>query len=259
MDFDTFWRRMRQSRTAADRGLVICRQIPSSHELARRAAREYSAEGNLAPASDFLAWHQTAGRGRYERRWASPAGAGVYVSMVRRLRREQIQALPMTVSSALATALREQAGVPCRVKWPNDLIVGNRKLGGILIDVVTSGDVDPIAVVSFGVNHGQISAFGEACAVSVSEQGSSLALDELATILMNRVDDDLRRVSNVSEVVTTYRGLSIHCLGDELECQLEGGSKDRTRGIFLGIDDQGLLRLEVAGKERRLSAGRLIG
>ena len=259
MDFDTFWRRVRRSRIAEERGLVISRRIPSSHELARRAAREYHAEGNTVPASDFLAWHQTAGQGRHGRHWSSPAGGGVYASMVRRLRASQVRALPMTVPTALVEALREEAGIECRVKWPNDLMIQGKKLGGVLIDVVGSGDGDPIAVVSFGINHGAVSRFDESRAISVSELGSGITLDVLASSLMDRVDRGLRTVSDVSEILPVYRDLSVHSPGDPLECRLEDGQGSITRGTFVGIDGQGLLRLKVGDTEHRLSAGRLVG
>ncbi len=279
MDFDTFWRRLRRTRTAEDRGLVILHRIASSHDLARRAAKEYQAEGHQAPSSDFLAWQQTAGKGRHGRPWRSPAGAGVYASMVRQLSTSQARALPLTVPTALATALREDAGVDCGVKWPNDLMVEGKKIGGILIDVVTSGSADPIAVVSFGVNHGASALFKESRAISVAERGSPLSLDELAALLLDRVDCALREIEGVADVLAAYRELSIHQPGDELACRLdqgapggsgddsgERGSEDRrgdgsaqvTRGMFLGIDDDGLLRLEVDGAERRLSTGRLL-
>ena len=263
MDFDTFWRRLRRTRTAEDRGLVILNRITSSHDLARRAAKEYQAEGNQAPSSDFLAWQQTAGKGRQGRPWQSPAGAGVYASMVRQLKTSQARALPLTVPTVLATALREDANVDCRVKWPNDLVVGGKKIGGILIDVVTSGSTgDPIAVVSFGVNHGASALFEESRAISVAEGGSSLALDELAVLLLDRVDSALREVDAVEDVLSAYRALSVHQPGDELACRLgEGAGEDSdeiTRGAFLGIDNDGLLRLEVDGVERRVSTGRLL-
>ncbi len=258
MDFDTFWRRLRRTRTAEDRGLVILNRISSSHELARRAAKEYQAEGNQVPSSDFLAWQQTAGRGRHGRKWQSPAGAGVYASMVRQLDPSQVQALPVTVPTVLATVLREEAGVVCRVKWPNDLMVDGKKIGGILIDVVTSSPGDPIAVVSFGVNHGDPTLFDEPRAISLAQQGNPLTLDQLAVVLLDGVDAGLREVAGVSDVLTAYRELSTHRPGDELRCRLEEGSEHITAGIFLGIDDSGFLRLEVDGAERRVSAGRLL-
>lgn len=203
----------------------------------------------------------------------------MYASMVRQLSTSQARALPLTVPTALATALREDAGVDCGVKWPNDLMVEGKKIGGILIDVVTSGSADPIAVVSFGVNHGASALFKESRAISVAERGSPLSLDELAALLLDRVDCALREIEGVADVLAAYRELSIHQPGDELACRLdqgapggsgddsgERGSEDRrgdgsaqvTRGMFLGIDDDGLLRLEVDGAERRLSTGRLL-
>ena len=258
MDFDTFWRHVRNRRASPERSLVAFPSISSSHGLARRAVNEYQAESAAPPPIDVLAWQQTEGQGRQGRSWSSPAGAGVYASMVRVLDPKRIPHLPMLVPMALATVLRRQS-VDCELKWPNDLMVGGLKIGGVLIDAI-DGEASPVAVISFGINHAaQCSEhFSEPDATSLGDLGASVALDELCVELLEEVDRRLSSGVDSASVVAEYRELSAHRPGDELECHLDG-AEQKTRGVFLGIDDNGFLRMQVDGEEKVLSSGRLVG
>lgn len=258
MDFETYCRRLRSSRRWLDGGLVIFHQVPTCHEPARRVAREYLAEGVDQPAVDLIAWHQTAGQGRQGRSWSSPAGAGLYASMIRRLEPSLIQTLPLIVPTALASALRDTCGIACDLKWPNDLMVDRRKLGGVLLDVISGGGESmPVAIVSFGINHGRLDAFRQPNAVTLLELGSDLTLDALAATCLDAVDSALGQAADLKTAVASYRKVSMHRAGELLECRLDDEAT-KVQGVFLGIDDSGLLRLEVEGQVRTLSVGRLV-
>ena len=264
MDFETYWRNVRRARTgSADRCAVVFHTIASSHDAARRAAAEYRNEGVEPPAVDFLAWCQSAGKGRQGRAWSSPPGAGVYASMIRRVAADRVSRLPLLVPVALAGVLRSHADVPCRLKWPNDLVVDGRKLGGVLIDVLSGSDERPVTILSFGLNHGPdaTTGFAEKAAVSTADLGSGLALDELAVAALEELDRRLAAEHDGSpagsELVEEYRSLCAHRPGDSLDCRL-GDDEEKTRGIFRGIDDQGFLRLQVGDEEKVVASGRLL-
>src|ERR1700742_3680755 len=113
-------------------------------DLAARAAQG-APEGTVLAAEE-----QLAGRGRMGRQWVSPARSAVMVSVL--LRPAEIASarrgwLPLLAGVAAATAVRQSAGVPAVLKWPNDLLVGERKLAGILAE--QSGDA---VVVGLGLN-----------------------------------------------------------------------------------------------------------
>ncbi len=103
--------------------------VTSTQDVARR----------LPVGSIVLADHQTAGRGRLERRWEAPAGTALLVSFV--LRPDRVLSLAAGVAAA------EACGPPVTLKWPNDLLVGDRKLGGILVET-TQGK----AICGVGIN-----------------------------------------------------------------------------------------------------------
>src|SRR5262245_2998906 len=130
-------------------------QIPGLE--VRRVARCASTNSELlreSPAAPVLlvAGEQTAGRGRRGRRWHSAPGAGLTFSLSRRVRRpaRELAALSLVTGVAVARALRG-LGVPVELKWPNDLVAGGAKLGGILVETRAAGR-DTLAVFGIGIN-----------------------------------------------------------------------------------------------------------
>lgn len=118
--------------TAASPQLEVLSEIDSTNRYLGDAA---AAEERQAPAICF-AEHQTAGRGRRGRQWQSPFGANLYCSLLWRfeIMPSALPALSLAVGVAVAESLRELGFVGIGLKWPNDLLVDGRKLGGILIE-----------------------------------------------------------------------------------------------------------------------------
>ncbi len=237
-------------RSVADGGLVILRRPVSTHLLGRRVVEEYSQESAKPPAVDFLAWRQTAGMGREQRSWFSPPG-GLYATLVRPLLPDFVlQTLPPLVATSLCEALNVDLDGRCRLKWPNDLLVEGRKLGGILIDAFSRGDSGSLAVISFGVNHRRVDL--SAATSLEGETRGPVGLAELAARLVGAVDVALRQGAPASEIVGRYRRLSLHRPGDMIRCRR---GDDVVEGVFDGFDRHGFLRLLVGGEERLLTAG----
>jgi len=139
MDFPQYARALARRHEGDAPARILVGHTDSTHRLGRRIVRDYLREGTEPPAADVLAWRQSAGEGRDGRGWSSPPGGGVYASLVRPLAAEtRVQTLPILVAVAVAEVLDRYLGGRCRLKWPNDLMVGERKLGGLLIDVVSA-------------------------------------------------------------------------------------------------------------------------
>lgn len=244
-------------RGLAERGLAILRRPRSTHLLGRRIAHEHTQEHATPPKTDLVAWRQTAGEGRGGHSWTSPPG-GVYATLIRSLRVDSsLQTLPLRVATVLCETLNADLAGRCRLKWPNDLLVDGRKLGGILIDVISPGSAaesnEGLAVISFGVNHAQPDQAG---ATSMEQEApDKTTLGELVVRLVVAVDGALEEDLTAADVVDHYRELSLHQPGDALSCLLQG---DRIEGIFQGFDEHGFLRLQVGGEERLLTAGEVL-
>jgi BirA family biotin operon repressor/biotin-[acetyl-CoA-carboxylase] ligase len=126
-------------------------RVASTNDAARDLAQAGAAHGTAVAARE-----QTRGRGTKGRAWHSPAGLGLYVSFVVRGPGggpvPSPHLLPLAVGLAASDALAAVAGVEALLKWPNDLLLGGRKLGGILSEAVTGAAGGDFAVVGIGIN-----------------------------------------------------------------------------------------------------------
>lgn len=126
------------------------RSVPSTQAIARAWGEAGAPEGAVV-----LADHQTAGRGRRGRAWIAPPGTSLLVSVVLRpsLPVARWPEIPLTAGCAVAEGLEAAAGVSAALKWPNDVLVGGRKLAGILAE--GAAGAPPLVVLGIGVNVSQ--------------------------------------------------------------------------------------------------------
>ena len=233
--------------------LVVVDEVDSTNRLARRVAELDLAEGRPASRLIVLARAQTAGRGRRGRHWASPGGRGIYTSLLLPIEGgEALAALPLVVPLALCEGL-DPLGAGCAIKWPNDLMVGERKLGGVLIESLGGR----AAIVGYGVNGSQGADDLPAPAATSLRLATGAApdLSALAVDLALAVLERLERAESAAQVVAAYRRRSGHRPGEPLRCRL---GDEEIHGRFAGFDERGLLRLETATGERRFGSAELL-
>jgi len=125
----------------------------SSIDTTMRAAAELAERGEPAGAV-VLAEEQTAGRGRLGRDWVSERGAGLYFSLILRpaLSTSEAGVLPLALGLAVAGAIQRVSGLTCDLRWPNDVLLGERKCCGILCEMTAEGDRVRHVVAGIGVN-----------------------------------------------------------------------------------------------------------
>ncbi|WP_067129537.1 biotin--[acetyl-CoA-carboxylase] ligase [Microtetraspora malaysiensis] len=222
-----------------------------------------AARGGAPEGAVLVAEAQTAGRGRLDRVWSAPPRSGLAVSMLFRpgaaaARPARLGWLPLLVGVAAAAAVRRLAEVDVRLKWPNDLLIGERKLAGILAERVEGG-----IVVGIGLN---VSMRPEELPV---ERATSLAVEKAACL-----DRDPLLRAILREIETHYRewtsaggdpdacGLraaylaSCATIGQEVRVELPG---DRALiGVATGVDGSGCLLVRAGGEEHALSAGDVV-
>ena len=124
-------------------------QVDSTNTRAKLLAKDGAAEGTV-----MIAGNQTAGRGRMGRSFQSPDGQGVYLSVILRPKCAPTELMHLTCAAgaAMVEAVEAVSGIRPQVKWINDLVVGNRKLGGILTEMSVSNGLVDYAVVGIGIN-----------------------------------------------------------------------------------------------------------
>lgn len=113
-----------------------------------------AARGGAAHGSVYFADEQQAGRGRGDHAWHSSAGEGLYVSVLLRpdFPAVRLPLLPLAAGLAAAEAIREVSGLEVDLRWPNDLLLGPRKTGGILVEAQSEGAAVAFAVAGIGIN-----------------------------------------------------------------------------------------------------------
>jgi len=237
--------------------ITLLQQVDSTNAEALR----HLGSGAVPPFL-VIAEQQTAGRGRRGRSWASPFGENLYYSLLLRVSggMRQLEGLSLVVGLALLQALRDGGITDAGLKWPNDLLVGGRKIAGILLEL--SGDPADVChvVIGIGLNINMRNApQGEA----ISQPWTSMR-----QVLGERVDRN-RFVTALSSQLERYlhlhqtqgfaslRGLwEASHLWQESMVELAAGAQ-AIHGRVLGVDDTGALRLEVDGQEKVFSGGEL--
>lgn len=230
--------------------------LPSTNtEAARRAAR--GAPEGLC----IIAREQTAGRGRQERRWVSPAGAGLYFSIVLRPQLEMNRWPLITLMTAVAVvdALDEACGLGVDIKWPNDVQAAGRKLCGILAETVETGGVQTSCVVGIGINLNG-SAFPpelRAVAVSIAELiGAPPDGEKILPALVRAIEhryERLQGMGGVDETLREWSARSSYAEGRRVRVAL---GAEVFEGTTRGLESDGALRVETpTGEIRAVRAG----
>ena len=128
----------------------------TNDEIERMLGADVETESGAAASEGMtvFAEHQTRGRGRHGRRWASPRGKGLWFSVLLRPAWPPSAAPRTTVAASVAVvrALRELSGVDARIKWPNDVMVGGKKLAGILTELRVEGGEIRTAILGIGMD-----------------------------------------------------------------------------------------------------------
>lgn len=183
---------------------------------------------------------QTAGQGRFGRAWHSEPGAGLYVSIVLRLP----QAGLLTMALGLATA--EAIGVPCDLRWPNDVLIGRKKCAGIL---VTAEQGAFIAGIGINLNHTAFPPELAEIATSLRiETGREQSRQVILDALLEAADRWI--AAGNAKVLEAFAGISTWVLGKRVVV-------DGVRGVTDGLDENGFLwlRLEDGTRQRILAGG----
>lgn len=220
---------------------VVYSQIGSTLDAAHQLAASGAPSGTLV-----LAERQTAGRGRNGRSWSSPAGSGIWLTLIERpTDRAALDVLSLRVGMAAARALDAFAPEPIRLKWPNDLYLDRRKLAGILVEARWRDERPEWTAIGFGVN-----------VVAPPDQPNAAGLDAGVSRL-----DILRAL--IAELRPSIAKIGM-LEREEVE---EFNARDLARGkrcvepvlgTVRGISEQGELVVELADSVTRVRSGSLV-
>jgi BirA family biotin operon repressor/biotin-[acetyl-CoA-carboxylase] ligase len=230
----------------------------STNDVAAHLAERGAAEGTTVAADA-----QTAGRGRLGRTWFSPPGAGLYVSIILRpsgdlsARSNPSAFLTLASGVAIAEGVRTSTGLPAEIKWPNDVMIGRRKLAGILAEAAAQGGRLQHVIVGFGVNLQNTSFPLELAdrATSIEAETSRPAergqiFSQILIAFSARYRD--LQAGRFDAILSAWRALSPSLPGSSVEWDTAAGVM---RGRAEDIDEQGALMVRVGTRLERLMAG----
>jgi BirA family biotin operon repressor/biotin-[acetyl-CoA-carboxylase] ligase len=222
------------------------------------------AEGGAPHGTVVVADGQTRGRGRMGRRWLSPPGRNIYVSIVLRpvLPVAQVPRLSLVAGVALADAV-EEAGVPASLKWPNDLYLGDRKAGGILAEMASGADRVRHVVIGVGIN------------VNLGEDEIPGELRGVATSLRIRAGREFERTGLLARFLDAFAGRYGDFVAGGFPAVRDGWSRRdflagrpvllrsggrEDRGVAGGVDAEGalLFRRDVDGASVAVHSGEIV-
>lgn len=208
---------------------------------------------------------QTAGRGRRDRAWHSAPGEGLYLSVLLRpeIRADKFPLLSLMAAVAVAETVLGQAGILrslLDIKWPNDVLVNERKLSGVLIESTTVHQAPPRVIVGIGVNLNHQSFPPE-----LSELATSLRMEcgqesDLATFRNSLLTnlalwyEELRR-NRTYKILTRWQELSTYAQGKQVVVYFD---HEEIQGETCGLNENGALQLKTAsGQVRTLLVGEI--
>ncbi|MCU1248418.1 MAG: biotin/acetyl-CoA-carboxylase ligase [Edaphobacter sp.] len=233
--------------------------VGSTNVLALEAAQSGATHGSV-----WVADEQTAGRGRSDHGWHSPAGEGLYVSVLLRPRIALVDALWLSLATALAVraAIATVTNLLPDIRWPNDLLIDNRKCSGILVEtsaLAAQPDTSAMlryAVVGVGINVNQQNFPAELQALATSlrrESGKEWARERILIAFLHAFDKEiawleaeLRGTSIEAGLLERLAAASSWVRGKHVRVDEAGGYT----GVTDGLDARGFLR--VAGDDGAL-------
>ncbi|HRI95246.1 MAG TPA: biotin--[acetyl-CoA-carboxylase] ligase [Nocardioides sp.] len=239
-----------------DHQVEVVEAAASTNALVTDQARQGGPEGLV-----ILAEHQTAGRGRLDRSWETPPRSGLTFSVL--LRPTMAPAawpwLPLLAGYSVCSVLRE-AGFDATVKWPNDVLIEDRKVAGILVERVETPD-GPAAIVGIGINVGMTAEeLPVPEATSLAVVGEAPDRTELLGLVLDRLWGEYvawRAGGQVAaDRLATAYAEACSTIGSQVRVQLPAA--EELTGTATGVDVSGRLLVRHADGTTAVSAGDVV-
>ncbi|MBN3547870.1 biotin--[acetyl-CoA-carboxylase] ligase [Fictibacillus barbaricus] len=224
--------------------IVYQPSVKSTQEIAYSLARDGAPEGSIV-----LADEQTGGRGRLGRAWQSPAGTGIWMSLILRpeIPLQKAPQLTLLIAVAASKAIEKVTGLEAAIKWPNDLLINGKKTAGILTELQAEADSIHSVIVGIGMNVNQESKhFSE----EIAQIATSLAIEggktykraEVIGYLLQEIESLYHQyLQNGFGVIKLLWEARAFSLGKRITARSVTGS---ITGYAKGITDEGVLLLE---------------
>jgi BirA family transcriptional regulator, biotin operon repressor / biotin---[acetyl-CoA-carboxylase] ligase len=194
-----------------------------------------------------VAEEQTAGRGRAGRAWHSEHAAGIYATLLLRPRLAPVQAPLLTMMAGLSAhaAIQAQTGLTVDLKWPNDLLINGKKVGGILTEMHAEPGQIRFVIVGIGLNVNQEKFAGELGAIATSlrlEAGKAQSRLELLVRLLREFENDYNQFLREGAASITKKFVAISSYAQGRRVRVTNGTESFA-GTTAGLGPEGLLQV----------------
>jgi len=218
--------------------IVYYPSVGSTMDAARVAAELGAHDGTAVTADE-----QTRGRGRLGRSWITPPDSSIALSVIVRPAMPDLPKVSLAGSLAVVRAIRRVTGVEASIKWPNDVLLGGRKVAGVLVESSVIGDALQSAVLGIGVNVNlETEAFPEISptATSVHKHARGhVPRRELLAALLEELDDLYRSMTEGSFPIEEWRE-RLETIGREVRVR---SAEAMEEGVAEAVNSQGALLL----------------
>jgi BirA family biotin operon repressor/biotin-[acetyl-CoA-carboxylase] ligase len=229
--------------------------LPSTMDIAMQLGMRGMPEGTIV-----LAEAQTKGRGRLGRNWISPKYKGIYLSLILRpkILPNQAPILTLLVAVSICEAIKEKMGIDAQIKWPNDILIHNKKLGGILTELNAEMDIVRFVVIGIGLNVNNDKKTLVASATSLkNEKKENINRIDLLLEILCKIEACylILQKQESSSIIDKWRQYSV-TLGRRVKiiCQ-----EEQLEGEAVDIDnDGGLLIRKDSGFIEKVMAGDVV-
>jgi len=234
------------------RDIQVFEQTTSTNDVVEKLARDGVQEGVVVFAES-----QTKGRGRLGRKWISPERKGLWFSVLLRpdLRPQEATQLTVASATALRRAIAAETGLKPEIKWPNDILIGGKKVAGILTEL--SAELDRVRHIILGIgvdvnlDAGELPVELRKLATSLKlESGGMISRAELAVAILQALDEDYARIG-AGKFAAVADEWEAHCATIGKNVTVRVGDR-QIRGRAESLDDDGalLVRSEHGHLER---------
>lgn len=238
------------STTKIGRSLQFLSQIDSTNEEIRRNL-------TLPEGTVIIADLQTHGRGRQGRSWHSESGTGLYLSTLLKpnLSPENLSLLSLMAGVATATAIQKQASAEVKLKWPNDILINEKKIAGILCEYIPTTPSSVIVGIGVNINQSNFPPDLQDIATSIKlETGNSINRSDLVLSLIENLDCEYEELLKEKGNTLIEKWVKNTDMLDKTVTVFQKGKS--LTGIAKGLDQKGRLILQASdGQKHILDSG----
>ena len=235
---------LRESNRNEPRSIELFQSLDSTNKYLQEQAEKSGCSGSVV-----LAERQTSGRGRRGKTWVSPFAANIYMSILWDFEQgaQALEGLSLAIGVAVRRALIELGLEDVRLKWPNDIYIGNKKLGGILLEMIGDPAGHCSVVIGVGINVSMPASM----AVNIDQPWTDCCSESDAPIARSRLAALL--IDNIFDILNDFESLGFAGYRDEWQEAdafkgLQGTistPRDSVSGTVIGVDNSGAVQLKL--------------